>query len=212
MKSQKHINSLFSAVLRISLLITLTISVSQLYSQQVETYEEAIALADKNYKQDNLLDAKAYYQMALKYKSDDEYAKERIAGIVEKMKVYLSKEDAYYDIIDLADVLYDEMALDKAVEQYRKALQIIPGDEYAKDQIARIEKMQSEQKDRIASFDQAMSDGNSLLTENKFEEAISAFEEAQLIFPGKSSPIDKINLARSLMDDYNSNIVSLKNN
>lgn len=207
MKSKKYINSLLSAVLRIFLLITLTISVSQLYSQQVETYEEAVALADKNYKQDNLLDAKAYYQMALKYKSDDEYAKERIAGIVEKMKVYLSKEDAYYDIIDLADVLYDEMALDKAVEQYRKALQIIPGDEYAKDQIAGIEKMQSEQKDRIASFDQAMNNGNSLLIENKFEEAISAFEEAQLIFPGKSSPIDKINLARSLMDEYNSNIV-----
>jgi len=207
LKSKKHINSLLFAVLRIFLLITLIISFNQLSAQQAETYEEAITLADKNYKQDNLLDAKAYYQMALKYKSDDEYAKERITDIVEKMKVYLSKEDSYYDIIDLADVLYDEMALDKAVEQYRKALQIIPEDEYAKDQIAKIERMQSEQKDRISSFDQAMSDGNSLLSENKFEEAISAFEEAQLIFPGKSSPIDNINQARSLMDEYNSNLV-----
>ena len=39
------------------------------FSQQVATYEEAITIADKMYKQGDYLDAKAYYQMSLKYKS-----------------------------------------------------------------------------------------------------------------------------------------------
>jgi tetratricopeptide (TPR) repeat protein len=188
-------------------LIGFIIITSPLFSQQAQTYEEAITLADKNLKENNLLDAKAYYQIALKYKTDDVYANEQIIRIVEMMKTQLSKEDEYYDIIDLADVLYDGMALDKAIEQYRKALQIIPGDEYAKNQIASIEKLQLDQQDKINAFETTMSNGNNLLANQQFDEAIQAFKEAQQIFPDKSMPGDQINLAKSQKETYNANLI-----
>lgn len=176
-----------------------------MFSQQARTYEEAITLADKNLKENNLLDAKAYYQMALKYKTNDPYAKEKIVSIVDMMKSHLSKEDEYYDVIDLADVLYDEMALDKAVEQYRKAMQIIPGDEYAKERIASIQKMQSDEKDRIESFELEMTEGKNLLANNEFDNAINAFQVAQDIFPGKPIAGEQIELAKAMKEEYNAN-------
>ncbi len=206
MKLNTSIKSLLK-VLRPIILIGFIIITSPLFSQQAQTYEEAITLADKNLKENNLLDAKAYYQIALKYKTDDVYANEQIIRIVEMMKTQLSKEDEYYDIIDLADVLYDGMALDKAIEQYRKALQIIPGDEYAKNQIASIEKLQLDQQDKINAFETAMSNGNNLLADQQFEKAIQAFKDAQQIFPDKSMPGDQINLAKSQKETYNANLI-----
>ncbi len=70
-------------VLRPIILIGFIIITSPLFSQQAQTYEEAITLADKNLKENNLLDAKAYYQIALKYKTDDVYANEQIIRIVD---------------------------------------------------------------------------------------------------------------------------------
>ncbi|MCB2207998.1 MAG: hypothetical protein KQH67_06840 [Bacteroidetes bacterium] len=206
MKLNTPIKSLLK-ILRAVIMFGLIVIANHGFSQQAQTYEEAIALADKNLKENNLLDAKAYYQMALKYKTDDPYANEKIISIVEMMKNQLSKEDAYYDMIDLADVLYDEMALEKALEQYRKALQIIPDDEYAKNQIAGIEKMQSDQKDKISAFEAAMSNGNSLLADQQFDEAIRAFKEAQQIFPDKTLPQDQIHMAENEKETYNENLI-----
>ena len=56
------------------------------------------------------MDAKGYYQMALKLKPDDDYANEKIEAIVEQMKGQKAKEEEYYQIIDLADVYFDENA------------------------------------------------------------------------------------------------------
>jgi len=126
-------------LLRATVFLLLLVLFPPLFAQQADTYDKAIVLADKNYQQNRYLDAKAYYQMALKYKSDDTYAREQIATIVEKMKAGMDKEDAYFDIVDIADVLYEEGALDKALAQYQKALSIIPDDEYALKKIADIQ-------------------------------------------------------------------------
>ena len=187
-----------------------TVSAGQLYAQQAKTYDEAIRLADKNYAENNLLDAKAYYQMALKYKAGDTYAREKMTEVVGKMKASMGKEDEYYDIIDLADVLYDEMALDKAKELYRKALGVIPGDEYAKDQIAKIDKIQSEQKEKLSAFNLAMETGNKLLAENKFDEAISSFSDASVLFPKQPFPREQIELAAKMKDEYEANMVKFE--
>ncbi len=202
MKSIKYIHTLSSTVIRIFLIIILITSAGQLLAQQVKTYEDAIKTADKYYSENKLMDAKAYYQMALKYKPDDTYARQKMTEVVNKMKSFLSKEDEYYDIIDLADVLYDQMALDKALVQYQKALNVIPGDEYAKEQIAKIQQIQSEEQEKLASFDKAIKEGNKALSENRFDEAISAFNEAHRIFPDKPFPSEQIDLAVKMKDDY----------
>ncbi len=210
MRLYTYIHFFTITLFRLILLAVLVISAGQVFAQQAKTYEEAIRLADKNYADNNLLDAKAYYQMALKYKSGDAYAREKMTEVVGKMKAYMGKEDEYYDIIDLADVLYDEMALDKAKEQYRKALDVIPGDEYAKDQIAKIDKIQLEQKEKLSAFNLAMENGNKLLSENKFDEAIRSFSDASVLFPKQPFPQEQIELAVQMKEEYQANMVQFE--
>ncbi|NOX84694.1 MAG: hypothetical protein GXO86_01820, partial [Chlorobi bacterium] len=112
--------------------------------QKSATYEEAIKKADSYLQQNQLLNAKAYYQMALKLKPEDAYAVKQIRAVVDKLKASQAKEEKYYDIIDLADVFFDEGAYNKALAQYRKALGVIPGDAYAQDQIAKIQRKRAE--------------------------------------------------------------------
>ncbi len=179
----------------IFLLLAISYSIS---AQQAETYAEAVKVADQLYKEKKYIDAKSYYQLALRYKSGDEYANDQIVSIVETLKSQMVDEDEYYDIIDLADVLWEEKAYDKALQQYLKALEIIPGDEYARGQVDEINRRKTEEKDRINSFVVAMDEGNSLLAENKYDEAIVKFEEAQMLFPERSAPKDNIDLSRQL--------------
>lgn len=174
-------------------------------AQQAGTYEEAIAKADQSFKEKNYQDAKGYYQMALKIKPDDGYSKEKISVIVEQMKGQKAKEEEYYQIIDLADVYYDENAFDKAIQQYNKALLVIPGDEYASGKIKEINRLRKEEKDRIEAYDAEMAEGNKLLSENKFEEAIYHYSDALAYFPSKQQPREQIKLAEQLKTEYDNN-------
>jgi hypothetical protein len=174
-------------------------------AQQSATYEEAISKADKLLTEKNYQDAKGYYQMALKLKPNDDYAKEKIELIVEELKGQKAKEEEYYQIIDLADVYYDENAFDKAIQHYNKALNVIPGDEYASGRIKEINRLRSEEKERIEAYDAEMAVGNSLLNENKFEEAIYHFSDALGYFPSKQQPREQIKLAEQLKAEYENN-------
>ena len=108
------------------------------YSQDVLNYDEAIIYADKLLKENKLLDAKAYYQQALKFEPGDKYASEQISIIIDKMQAKMEAEDEYYDIIDLGDNLYEQNKLDAAIIKYKEALKILPDDQYAKDKIEEI--------------------------------------------------------------------------
>lgn len=176
-------------------------------SQKVTTYDEAIIFGDESYTNANLLDAKAYYQMALKLKPNDEYAKNKISIIVEKMKTAMVAEDEYYDIIDLADELYDKNKLTEATSQYRRALKIIPNDEYALTKVREIIEFQTSEKEKIESFDKAMEAGKFYTTNKEYDNAITSFREAASIFPGKDAPINELNIVNNLKAEYEQKLV-----
>lgn len=185
--------------------ITLLVFFVAANAQQAGTYNEAINNADRLLMEKNYQDAKGYYQMALKIKPNDEYAKEKIEVIVEALKGQKAKEEEYYQIIDLADVYFDENAFDKAIQQYNKALAVIPGDEYASGKIKEINRLRNEEKERIDAYDKEMATANNLLAENKFEEAIYHYSEALGYFPSKQQPRDQIKLAEQLKVEYDKN-------
>ncbi len=187
-----------------SLLITIAFLIFGLSAsaQQVTTYDEAIIYGDRLYNKTELLNAKAYYQQALKIKPGDEYAKNRITLIVEKMKSAMAAEDEYYDLIDLADELYDKNNLDEAITQYRKALQIIPNDEYALTKVREITTFKNNEKERIESFNKAMEAGRAYITDKDYDNAIASFREAAGIFPEKDAPITELNNANNLKSEY----------
>lgn len=189
----------------IFLLITLVAVLgfhSKLSAQTATTYDQAIKLADKDYASGNLMDAKAYYQMALKFKQNDAYAKKKIDDIISKLSHKMDAEDAYYDIVDKADIYFDQQEFDKAIKYYRDALKVIPDDDYAKNQIKKILKMQELAKNKMLDYKKYMAEGNSKLQQNKFDEAIDAYASAQKLFPGNNEPAEKISAAKQMKAEY----------
>jgi tetratricopeptide (TPR) repeat protein len=172
------------------------------FAQQATTYDEAIKYGDKFYKESELLNAKGYYQLALKLNPGDEYAKNKITTIVKKMKLAMAAEDEYYDFIDAADELYDKNELDQAVKQYLKALKIIPNDEYALTKIREINAFKNDEKDKIEAYDKVMAAGKVYVVDKDYNNAITSFTEAAGIFPGKEAPLAELSNVNSLKYDY----------
>ncbi len=171
-------------------------------SQNVTTYEQAIQKGDALFSSGKLMDAKAYYQMALKYKKNDPYAKKKINEIIDKMSARMELEDEYYDLIDKADLYFDQNALDNALEYYQKALQVIQDDDYAKKRIREIYTTKANEQERLSNFQKDMAQGDDLLAKNRFDEAIAKYRDAQKLYPAKPAPGEKIKTAQQLKAEY----------
>jgi tetratricopeptide (TPR) repeat protein len=171
-------------------------------SQNVTTYEQAIQKGDALFSSGKLMDAKAYYQMALKYKKNDPHAKKKINEIIDKMSARMELEDEYYDLIDKADLYFDQNALDKALEYYQKALQVIQDDDYAKKRIREIYTTKANEQERLSNFQKDMAQGDDLLAQNRFDEAIAKYRDAQKLYPAKPAPGEKIKTAQQLKAEY----------
>ena len=157
-------------------------------AQQAKTYDEAIIMGDKFFSDKKFIDAKAYYQKALSFKSGDTYAKEQVSKIIEEMSSQMEREDRYLEIIDSADDLFDTNKLDEAIAEYAKALAVISDDEYAQERIDKIRDIQTNQKENLETFNKLMAEGNMFMEENKYDEAIIKFKKAQKVFPDNKEP------------------------
>jgi len=175
---------------------------SNVKAQQVKTYKEAIAKGNQLLKQKKYIDAKAYYQMALRYQEHDPYATKKINEIVKMLKAGESHEEAYYNIIDKADSYYNKDMLELALKNYKKSLSIISGDSYALSRIKNIRRQQTIERGRLIAYKRFMQSGDSLLSQNLFNRAIAAFQKAQNLFPDKSLASGKLALARQIQHAY----------
>lgn len=171
-------------------------------AQQAGTYEEAITKGNQLLKQKKYLDAKAYFQMALRFKVHDPVATQKIIEVVKALKAGESRAEAYYNVIDMADNYYDKDMLELALKSYKKALTIVPDDSYALGRIKEIHRQQTVEKEKLSRYNQLMKSGNSLLSQNLFNQAIAAFEKAQNLFPNKPLASDKLVFTRQMQHNF----------
>lgn len=187
------------------ILLVLLLSVArpiQTNAQTAKTYEEAIQKGNRELKQHKLLDAKAYFQMALRLRPGDKKAQALIDETVKLLQKQESRKSGYYDLIDDGDDYLAKGALDLAKLSYEKALKIVPGDAYAEKQIKIVTQKQIEEKKKEEAFTSKISEGTHLIGIQKFDKAITLFKEAQKIFPGKKIAAQKIALATKLKLEY----------
>ncbi len=154
------------------------------FSQQAKTYDEAIIMGDRFFGEEKFLDAKAYYEMALSFKAKDEYANSQINKIVSKMGSQMEQEDRYLEIIDKADLLFSQNKFDDALNEYYKALAIFPDDSYAKNKANSIRDLQTNQREKLESFNNLLTEADEYISKNEFEEALLNYKRAGKIFPG----------------------------
>ena len=180
-----------------------------------DRYRAAIVKADDELASKNFYEAKRIYQAAMKLKPEEEYPKNQIdivdnkieeqrnskaeeaRRLKEKKAEALKKEQQkvkdkqYRDVLADADKAFRNRDL-IALSLYRQASSIKPDEQYPKEKIAEINAIIDGNEKTDAKYDKELKEGAALLIEKKYASAIDAFERALAIKPSEEYPKSKI--------------------
>ena len=172
-----------------------------------ENYTATISEADAALGSKEYEKAKAAYQKASGLKAEEEYPKSKLAeidGILAELK---GKEENYTAAIDKGDAALAAEDYESAKSAYKEAI-AIKDEAYPKEKIAEIEanlKEIAEQKAATekleADYQSAITKGDQLGAESKFEEAIAAYQKASELKPEEEYPKGKIEELNTAKDN-----------
>ena len=140
------------------------------------------------------------YKNAKAIKPDDSLPDEKIKAANDKQK--LADESAlfkeYNDKMREADIQFKAKKLLEAEELYKEALQIKPSEKAPKDKIAEIEAILKTRKELEEKYNKLITSGDVAMTGEKYDEAISIFEDALALKQNEAYPKKQIAKAKEL--------------
>lgn len=193
---------------KILFIITLTFSILTATNidtkaqEQAPTYQSLITMGDKEFSNQEYIKAKSYYQEALRIKKDDPTAKSKLNKTLEKIREQSEKEEIFYQYIDEADNHYDNGDYEKSLASYKKAKSLFPKDEYVNEQIQIISQIISEEKDKIASFNDIIRIADEFMSQGKYTEAVLQYKAALELYPNNTTAKEKYSSAKSKKEEY----------
>ena len=181
----------------------LCMSTTYVYAQEsAPSFQSLMSSGDKEYAKKEYIKAKTYYQQALRLKPKDATAKSKLDNTLLKIKEENKKEETFFEYIDNADSYYANSELEKALEEYNKALKIFPKDEYATNKKAEITTILKDEKDKLDSFNAMITLGDKLLSSEKYAEAVIQYESALAVYPNNSLAKTKYQDAKNKKEAY----------
>jgi tetratricopeptide (TPR) repeat protein len=174
--------------------------------EEVKSYESVIKSADAKFTEKDYISAKTYYEMALRFREEDVYAKDRLAETLVLLKKQMEIQEIFYQHLDIADQLYNENKLDEALIEYNEALKVFPNDKYTLAKTAKINETLNSERQKIDGYNKAADLGQKLLDEEKYEEAIIQLNEANTIIPNQKAVTDNLALANKLLTEQKNNL------
>ncbi len=188
----------FTILLAINILTT-----NNIFAQDVApNYESLIAIGDKEYNNSEYIKAKSYYQEALRLKQDDPTAKSKLNKALQKIREQSEKETIFFGYIDEADIQYENGEYEKALETYKTALKLFPKDSYTLEQISTITQKINEEKEKIASFNNFVNNGDRFMSQKKYTEATLQYKAAHELYPNNNTTKEKYTNAKKLKEEY----------
>lgn len=166
-------------------------------------YNKTIAEADGLLESGKINEAIASYELALKIKNDQypndqiKKAKELLAKQKEETLNEQEKEKRYFALINEADQELTRQNYDAAKQKYQEALTLKKDGQEAKKQLALIEDIIKKRKEK---YTQIITAADADFNGENYENAISQYEEALLIYPLEQYPKDQINKAKELIN------------
>ena len=198
LKSMRKIFFIISLVFSI-----ITISNNKLSAQSTTpTFQSLITMGDKEFNNAEYIKAKSYYQEALRLKKDDPTAKSKLNKTLQKIREQSEKEEIFFQYLDEADTHHDNGDYEKALSSYNKAVKLFPKDEYTLEQIKVVTQKINDEKEKIASFNEFVNNGDRFMSQEKYTEATIQYKAALNLYPNNSSVKDKYNNAKSLKENY----------
>ncbi len=189
------------------LVLIICASTTCVYAQDnTPSFQSLVASGDKEYANKEYIKAKTYYQEALRLKPDNTSAKNKLNNTLQKIREESQKEEQFFEFIDNADQLYSNNELEKALEEYNKALKIFPKDEYALGKKSEITSILKDEKERLDAFNEMVALGDRLLQAEKFAEAVVQYESALKVYPNNSATKAKYQDAKNKKEAYDTKV------
>lgn len=162
-----------------------------------QKYKSTIALANEFFDQKTYNDARPRYEEALQFKPGDGYAIGRIKEI-DQLLALLEKQKQFDGLIAQADNKYKSKKSDQAITLYNQAKLLIPENEYPQNQINLINQEQLQlvkQEQQELEFTQAIENGDKLVKQKDFIQAINSYRKALELKPDNKLATDKITIS-----------------
>jgi hypothetical protein len=170
-------------------------------------YTSFIQAGDKSFTADNLADAKRNYQEALKVKTADTYATDRINEInklqSERDKVLAdkkAKDDAYNAAITKGNDSFTKKSYDMASSSYKQALTIKPEESYPQQKLQEIEQIKK-QIEIDANYNKSITDADDYFKQNLNEQSKASYEKALTFKPNDKYATDQLAKVNKAIDD-----------
>ena len=189
-------------------------------------YDLLIQKGDLLLSENEFDDAILIYQQALEIKPSDQTAiakidhveaiKQELSAILEAESQLNSQFDA---LIHNGDVFLSANQVDDAITMYEQAMELKPGDESvylrikeANNWKTELSGMVEEENQKWSQYDFLMQKAEIFVSSNKFDDAISVYQQASAIFPEEQMPYIKIEEANRLKQEIaNANSICTTN-
>ncbi len=170
-----------------------------------EAFTAAVTRADLAFEEKKYADALGAFQEAAGIKAGEKYPKDKIAEINGILAAEKAKQDSYTAVIAKADKSFTDKQYTQAIADYNQASTINPAEQYPGTRIAEINGILADLKAKQESYDKAIADGDKLLADKKYEDAISAYNQALVAKPGEKYPGEKIAQINMIMNGIKAN-------
>lgn len=178
--------------------------IEELLKQMAEKdrqYNDLIQQADQLAQNEKYPEAIQLYKQALAIKPGETYPQNRIKELDELIKNKEKIEKQYNDLIAKADNQFKAQDYENARANYEEASKLKPSEKYPQDRIAEINKILVELSAKEEQYKNAIQKGDDLYKQQKFEEAIKAYQEALTIKPNETYPQNQIQLAQAQLNE-----------
>lgn len=163
------------------------------------SYELAISRADELFSQEDYENALKEYKKALTFKPDAKYALQKIEEVNGMVSFRQTQEEAYSQTIARADQLYKEENYTGAREEFVKARELKPLEQYPKVKIDEIDDILEQIKTQKETYDALIAGADKLFYADDYEEARDQYRRASEMFPDKQYPLDQITMINEIL-------------
>ena len=164
-------------------------------------FDQNIRDADNMFDLRQFQQAVSFYQEALKYKPEDQYAANRISearSLISEAEI----NEAYTSAVNAAGFHEDNGNLASALDSWQTAASLKPNETLPREKIAELSAIVAAEKRKIQdAYEKAIADGNRFFNTKVFDQAIEAFTEAGHLRPDESYPLEMIANIRKYIEE-----------
>lgn len=160
-------------------------------TSQQSAYDIAIKSGDQSLDEKKYDLALSHYRKAISLLPGEKYPSKKIEEITAIIENQKKSDESYRLSITEADKQFNENKFEDAISEYTKALTFKPDEAYPQQQITEARGKLTKIKDKEANYANAIASGDRLLSELRYNEALSAYNQALSIKPGETYPISK---------------------